>query len=190
MSTHAENSPLQVNRRIFAAATWHPKFEPRLGSSFQGQLIVDQILGKRGLTLLELETIKICNIVASAQALRDCDPAHTWLCPNLEIIQFTGSMFGDAAMLEFLQARTIYHQKYRVAHLRKAGIEFVPDMEQDASTFEELERLENETQLRTRIIRYTTQKPRIKLATYKHSPYNGLDPVPHPALRDFCWQVV
>jgi hypothetical protein len=106
----------------------------------------------------------------------DTNQQPTTLCPNLEIIHFSGSMFSDSAMLKFLKSRTVDHEKNNVAKIKKASIAFVSGKEQEGGTEEEIERLERETLVRVSVMRYK-QKPRSRSKRWDYSPYDGLDPI-------------
>ncbi|KAF5353248.1 hypothetical protein D9756_008018 [Leucocoprinus leucothites] len=110
-----------------------------------------------------------------------------WLCPNLEVVQFTGSMFDDNTMLKFLKARTIHHQKHNVARLRKASIVFVSGREQESSTVAELETLERETSLKVKVMWHKTAKTRARQKRHHYSPYDGLEAAPNSSFGEYWY---
>ncbi|KXN91369.1 hypothetical protein AN958_01026 [Leucoagaricus sp. SymC.cos] len=113
---------------------------------------------------------------------------NDFLCPRLEVIHFTGCMFSDVTMLEFFKARTLHHQKYNVAHLKKVSFSFVSGRDQESGTAEELEKLERETMLRVNVVRNKFVKPRARSRRYDYSPYDGLDASPSWSTSEYKYR--
>lgn len=100
---------------------------------------------------------------------RDC------LCPRLEVFHCTGSMFSDATMLDFLQARSLHYKTFNITQLKKASISFVSGKEQSSDTQSQLDMLKRDAGLGLSIVYSKAKKARHRPRRYAYSPYDGLN---------------